>query len=82
MYIEIEKIPLIERTEQYPDGANSPTVVTRYRCPCGKGELVEENTIGFNDHFVTLECKQCLKKYHPFVDIVGYDFRLHPIRTR
>ena len=78
MYIEKKDI-LIERKETYPDGANSPTIVTRYRCPCGKGEMVEENTIGFGDHFVTLECKRCLRKYHPFVDIVGDAFKLYPI---
>lgn len=78
MYIEIESLPVIARTEEYPDGANSPTIVTKYRCPCGKGQLVEYNTIGFDDHFVNLECKKCLRKFESFVDIVGYDFKLYP----
>ena len=73
--VKISKLKKISEAEEYPDGANSPTVVTKYRCLCGKGEIVEENTIGFNDHFVMLECEECEKKYHPFVDIVGYDFR-------
>ena len=75
--IKRSSLEFIESRDHYPDGANSPTVVTRYKCPCKEGEIVEENTIGFNDHFVTLECEKCEKKYHPFIDMVGDEFVLY-----
>ena len=78
MYIKIKDLRLIDTAKEYPNGANSPTLVTRYVCPCGKGEIVERNTVGFNDHFVTLKCDECLKTYHPFIDISGFDFKLYP----
>lgn len=78
MYIEIKKLQLLERKDEYPEGANSPTIVTEYRCLCKEGKLVEYNTVGFNDHFVTLECKKCLRKFQPYVDIVGNSFKLYP----
>ena len=73
-YVSIEELALKSKVDEYPKGANSPTVVTRYACPCGKGEVVDRNTVGFNDRFVTLECRRCRRTYHPFVDIVGCDF--------
>ena len=56
-YVPINSLRLIKSKETYPKGANSPTIIKKYSCPCGRGKLVEENTIGFNDHFVTLECR-------------------------
>lgn len=79
MYVEIKSLKKIESKDTYPDGANSPTVVTKYVCPCGKGEIVDENVIGFNDRTITLECKNCLKKYRGYIDIIGYDFKLYEI---
>ena len=78
-YVKISKLKKISTVDKYPDGANSSTIVTRYECLCGKGEIIEENTIGFNDHFVSLECKSCEKKYRPFIDISGYDFKFYLI---
>lgn len=78
MYIDIEELKKLKTKETYPKGANSPTVITKYVCPCGKGKIVESNTVGFNDHFVTLKCRKCLKTYHPFIDISGSDFKLYP----
>lgn len=36
-----------------------------YECLCGKGKIIEEhdNTPGFRDHYVTLSCDECDKKY-------------------
>ncbi len=36
-----------------------------YKCPCGKGKIVEEheNIPGFRDHSVMLYCPECEKKY-------------------
>lgn len=78
MYVDIEDLKFIKRIEKYPRGANSPTIVTKYKCLCGRGKIVEHNTVGFNDHFVTLECRRCLKTYHPFIDICGDSFKLYP----
>lgn len=75
--IRISDLSVKRRKEKYPKGANSPTFITVYTCPCGRGKVVESNTVGFDDHFVTLACRACLKKYHPFVDIVGYDFEFY-----
>ena len=77
MDIKIADLIKLEEKEEYPNGANSPTIITKYSCPCGNGEIVEQNTIGFGDHFVSLECKECLKKYHAFIDIMGMWFRLY-----
>lgn len=36
-----------------------------YKCPCGKGSIVEEhdNTPGFREHDVFLNCKECAERY-------------------
>jgi hypothetical protein len=36
-----------------------------YKCPCGRGRIVEEhdNVPGFRDHSVMLLCKRCSEKY-------------------
>ena len=79
-YIPIEELRLLSRKDTYPRGANAPTVVTRYRCLCGWGKIVERDTPGFNDHFVTLECLICQRKYQPFVDICGDEFVFYPLK--
>ena len=78
-YIPIKKLKKISCIEAYPGNANSPTYITTYECLCGKGKIVEDNTVGFNDHFVTFECRNCEKKYHSFIDIIGYDFVFYEI---
>lgn len=37
----------------------------------------EDITPGFNDSFVTLNCKNCLKKYHSFIDYLGNMWSLY-----
>ena len=69
--IEIKKTKLLSQREKYPKGANSPTIVTKYKCLCGLGRIIEENVIGFNDHFITIRCIRCLRKYQPFIDQIG-----------
>ena len=34
-----------------------------YKCPCGKGRIVEERVVGFGDYWAELRCKTCRKKY-------------------
>lgn len=49
--------------DRYPDGANSPTRHIEYRCPCGKGRIIEERVVGFGDYFAYIACQRCKKKY-------------------
>lgn len=76
-YVSVKSLRHLSKKNEYPSGANSPTVVTRYKCLCGKGEIVKYDTVGFNDCFVTLACKECEKIYHSFIDISGEDFKLY-----
>lgn len=72
--VPVKSLTLISKKDVYPGTANSPTVVTKYKCLCGEGKIIEENTVGFGDHFVSLECKNCLKKYSSYVRIMGNNF--------
>ena len=42
-----------------------------YECPCGKGTIVEyhDNTVGFRDHGVWINCEDCKTKY--IIDITN-----------
>ena len=44
---------------------DSDTERYEYKCPCGKGKIVEEhdNIPGFREHDVWLQCEECSKKY-------------------
>lgn len=70
----VKKTKLIKTQIKYPDNANHPTYITEYKCFCGLGKIVEENTPGFNDHFITLSCKRCLEEYCSFIDMCGNDW--------
>lgn len=34
-----------------------------YKCPCGKGRIVEERVVGFGDYWAMIKCRTCKKKY-------------------
>lgn len=34
-----------------------------YKCPCGKGRIIEERVMGFGDYCALIKCKECDKKY-------------------
>lgn len=70
----VTKTKLIKTKTTYPDNANAATYITKYECFCGFGKIVEENTPGFDDHFITLSCKKCEEKYHSFIDLCGNDW--------
>ena len=53
----------VKNEDVYPNGANSPTEVTTYKCPCKKGFIVYENVRGFGDRYAYFKCKACEKKY-------------------
>ena len=44
-------------------GIDEETIV--HKCPCGNGEIVEyhDNTPGFREHEVYINCKECSEKY-------------------
>ena len=75
--ITIKKTNMIKEEDITPKGANSPTYKYIYECLCKEGEITEEVTPGFNDSFVTLNCKNCLKKYHSFIDYLGNMWSLY-----
>ena len=64
----VAKTERLRDVDEYPYGANSPTQRIAYKCFCGKGKIEEEHVWGFNDHIVTLSCKECEKKYRSYMD--------------
>ena len=70
----VKKTKRIEKENDFPYGANSPTEHLAFKCFCGKGKIVEEHVWGFNDHIVTLECKECLKEYSSYMGFSGNDW--------
>ncbi len=49
--------------EIYPENANHPTRKIEYKCPCGKGKIIDERVVGFGDYSVIIDCIDCNKKY-------------------
>ena len=47
----------LKNTNAYPNGANSATEVSVYKCPCKKGRIVYENVRGFGDRYATFNAK-------------------------
>ena len=70
------KKPLSQKVV-YPDGANAPTVKTRYRCACGLGRLLHVCVPGFDDEYYEIKCLFCRRKYD-YVSRVGYNFEYYP----
>jgi hypothetical protein len=54
----------LKSTNAYPNGANSATEVSVYKCPCKKGRIVYENVRGFDDRYAYFQCKTCESKYY------------------
>lgn len=80
MDCEYKKIPkIITRKEYYPDGANTPTLVNVHRCFCKirKGTIEHHMVPGFNDEWFEIKCKKCEKKYEPFIDQSGSEWKVH-----
>ncbi len=53
----------IESKDIFPDGANVATSCDDYKCPCGKGKIVEERVPGFDDYSIWIDCEECRKIY-------------------
>ena len=64
--------------EEYPNGVNTPTVHTEYRCPCGKGTLEYVTVPGFNDDYLEICCPKCDVVYWPEYGR-GYLWELTPM---
>ena len=67
----IPKRPL-STEEIFREGANVPTIVTRYRCPCRRGTIANERIPGFGEDYFVIECPRCDEKYG-YVERVGYE---------
>ena len=77
MRYEDKPIPmLIKRKKRRPRGANFPTVIEVYRCPCGRGKAEHHCVPGFDDDFYLLKCRRCKKRY-TYVERVGNSWRLY-----
>lgn len=72
-----KKTKLIESKVLYPNNANIGTTVNIYKCFCGEGEIEENKTSGFDDRFITINCKECLKKYCSNIDYYGNDWKVY-----
>ncbi len=54
---------LLSTKELYPDGANAPTVVYTYECPCKNSTLEYVTVPGFNDRYLQINCERCKEMY-------------------
>ena len=50
--------------EKLVDKFEGCTHYLEYKCPCGKGSIVEERVVGFGDYCALIKCKKCEKKYN------------------
>ena len=66
---------LISSKSTYKDGANVPTYITKYKCFCGKGKIIEERIPGFDDHYAFIKCRRCSKKYS-YIDFAGSEWEV------
>ncbi len=65
----------ISDVKTYPQGANHPTIIVKYPCPCGKGIIEYGRVPGFDDEYVIIRCKECDEKYQVRSGW-GYDWEL------
>ena len=80
MECEYQKIPkIVEQKEYYPQGANIPTQLTVYECFCGKGKIEYHRVPGFDDDWFVFRCCKCEKKYQPFIDQCGSEWKVYPL---
>jgi len=51
--------------EQELSYSNDGSYTDYYKCPCGKGRVVDDKdaTPGFRSHDIFIECKDCREKY-------------------
>ncbi len=54
---------LLNREKRYPNGANSPTEVYTYECPCKKGTIEYTTVPGFGDCYAMIHCEACKSQY-------------------
>lgn len=57
--------PKDELIEQELSCSNDGSYTHYYKCPCGKGRVVDDKdaTPGFRSHDIYIECSECRKKY-------------------
>ena len=81
MKSENKEIPkIIERKEYYPKGANMPTSINVHECFCKKGTIEHHYVSGFNDEWFVIKCPNCKRKYQPFIDRCGYEWKVYLLK--
>ena len=77
MRIEFHRLTqkLTER-DVYPNGANSPTHVTVYKCLCGGGTFEYHRVPGFDDDY-TVNCCPACKETYSFIDYSGRNWKCY-----
>ena len=71
-----EPTELIEKREDYEDGANVPTMIDVYKCFCGLGRIEHHRVPGFDDNYSIIKCLICKSKYR-FIDTAGHKWEIH-----
>ena len=77
--MRVEYMPLTQKLKEedvYPDGANSPTRVTAYICPCGEGTVEYHRVVGFGDEYTVIRCPACEKTYS-LIDLCGSQWKCY-----
>lgn len=67
---------ILEKREEYPDGANVPTQITVHKCFCGKGTINYECVPGFGDSYFVINCEECDEKYQ-YIELCGYEWKVY-----
>ncbi len=57
--------PQDQYIEQMLSSNNNGSYTHYYKCPCGKGRVVDDKdaTPGFRSHDIYIECTECQEKY-------------------
>lgn len=74
--VEINALELIERKVAPDNRENTYSVITRYRCQCGGGEIVRYDNATQNNSFATIKCAECRRRLRPFAFVEGDYFKL------
>ncbi len=69
-----------KETYEMPDREKGYTLHKEFKCPCGKGKIIEEHDeiVGFREHAVWMDCPECKDKYRFDVSQGVYNWELEP----
>ena len=66
--------------EEYPDGANWPTIIEEHKCFCKKGIIRYCYVPGFNDDWFEIKCPKCDEKYN-YIERIGNEWKAYLAKT-